>query len=106
DLKYEIGFLAIKNSCSRREIASFRGAESHSDTLRGKQSYAVGFTLTRLEHLDSYRDSATPNFSSFLVVHHISYEGSQIPDFLKKSGIAHTRDLSKLMWLSTSSSPH
>ncbi len=22
------------------------GAESHSDTLRGKQSYAVGFTLT------------------------------------------------------------
>ncbi|MDJ0733463.1 MAG: hypothetical protein QNJ47_05135, partial [Nostocaceae cyanobacterium] len=60
DLKYEIGFLAIKNSCSRREIASFRGAESHSDTLRGKQSYAVGFTLTRLEHLDSYRDSATP----------------------------------------------
>ncbi len=71
-------FLGVAESryesrCSRREIAPLRGAESHSDTLRGKQSYAVGFTLTRLEQEFliakkpiSYFKSGTP-ISSWVV---------------------------------------
>ncbi len=71
--KYKIFGVAesrYESRCSRREIPPLRGAESHSDTLCGKQSYAVDFTLTRLEQEFliakkpiSYFKSATPNFS-------------------------------------------